>query len=302
MNAKSNAYQTETSEHASSEMFLPSRLNALREQLLRADEKNAELERERKAKKEEEKLAEAHTRELERELKFMRELNAKMTNDFIEVEAGRMRLRAEVDRLLFNEQRKEKTLQVLKEEVERKAETNAREMQDQMEKEKEKLRGMMDGDALVNALMGKLFAKDEEEELEEGASSPTKAGEEDERSERLRFHRASFEHTQTAKLVSDLESQLVLANKRLFECEKFQFETDSQLVKDKAELATAVARLQSFVERLSTAEKTKDDEIARLRQKRRALEKELDDLSLELENFKTKASSSAKCERKSMSS
>jgi hypothetical protein len=176
MNCKSSAYQTETSEHVSSEMFLPSRLNALREQLLRADEKNAELERERKAKKEEEKLSEAHTRELERELKFMRELNAKMTNDFIEDEAGRMRLRAEVDRLLFNEQRKEKTLQVLKEEVERKAETNAREIQEQMEKEKEKLRGMMDGDVLVNALIGKLFAKDEEEELEEGASSPPKAG------------------------------------------------------------------------------------------------------------------------------
>ena len=298
MNAKSNAYQNETSEHASSEMFLPSRLNALREQLLRADEKNAELERERKAKKEEEKLSEAHTRELERELKFMRELNAKMTNDFIEVEAGRMRLRAEVDRLLFNEQRKEKTLQVLKEEVERKAETNAREIQEQMEKEKEKLRGMMDGDVLVNALIGKLFAKDEEEELEEGASSP-KAGEEDERSERLLFQRASFEHTQTAKLVSDLESQLVLANKRLIECEKFQSETDSQLVKDKAELATAVARLQSFVERLSNAEKTKDDEIARLRQKRRALEKELDDLSLELENCRQKTSSVANCERKS---
>ena len=299
MNAKSNAYQNETSEHASSEMFLPSRLNALREQLLRADEKNAELERERKAKKEEEKLSEAHTRELERELKFMRELNAKMTNDFIEVEAGRMRLRAEVDRLLFNEQRKEKTLQVLKEEVERKAETNAREIQEQMEKEKKKLRGMMDGDVLVNALIGKLFAKDEEEELEEGASSPPKAGEEDERSERLLFQRASFEHTQTAKLVSDLESQLVLANKRLIECEKFQSETDSQLVKDKAELATAVARLQSFVERLSNAEKTKDDEIARLRQKRRALEKELDDLSLELENCRQKTSSVANCERKS---
>ena len=297
MNAKSNAYQTETSEHASSEMFLPSRLNALREQLLRADEKNAELERERKAKKEEEKLSEAHTRELERELKFMRELNAKMTNDFIEVEAGRMRLRAEVDRLLFNEQRKEKTLQVLKEEVERKAETNAREIQEQMEKEKEKLRGMIDGDVLVNALIRKLFAKDEEE-LEGCASSP-KAGEEDERSERLLFQCVSFEHTQTAKLVSDLESQLVLANKRLFECEKFQSETDSQLVKDKAELATAVARLQSFVERLSNAEKTKDDEIARLRQKRRALEKELDDLSLELENFRQKASCVAKCERKS---
>ncbi|CAL6288031.1 unnamed protein product [Bathycoccus prasinos] len=297
MNAKSNAYQTETSEHASSEMFLPSRLNALREQLLRADEKNAELERERKAKKEEEKLSEAHTRELERELKFMRELNAKMTNDFIEVEAGRMRLRAEVDRLLFNEQRKEKTLQVLKEEVERKAEANAREIQEQMEKEKEKLRGMIDGDVLVNALIRKLFAKDEEE-LEGCASSP-KAGEEDERSERLLFQCVSFEHTQTAKLVSDLESQLVLANKRLFECEKFQSETDSQLVKDKAELATAVARLQSFVERLSNAEKTKDDEIARLRQKRRALEKELDDLSLELENFRQKASCVAKCERKS---
>ena len=276
MNAKSNAHQNETSEHASSEMFLPSRLNALREQLLRADEKNAELERERKAKKEEEKLSEAHTRELERELKFMRELNAKMTNDFIEVEAGRMRLRVEVDRLLFNEQRKEKTLQVLKEEVERKAETNAREIQEQMEKEKEKLRGKMDGDVLVNALIGKLFAKDEEEELEEGASSPTKTGE-----------------------VSDLESQLVLANKRLIECEKFQSETDSQLVKDKAELATAVARLQSFVERLSNAEKTKDDEIARLRHKRRALEKELDDLSLELENCRQKTSSVANCERKS---
>lgn len=297
MNAKSNAHQNETSEHASSEMFLPSRLNALREQLLRADEKNAELEAERKRKKEEEKLSKEHTRELERELKFMRELNAKMTNDFIEVEAGRMRLRAEVDRLLFNEQRKEKTLQVLKEEVERKAETNAREIQERMEKEKEKLRGMMDGDVLVNALIGTLFAKDEEE-LEEGASSP-KAGEEDERSERLLFKRASFEHTQTAKLVSDLESQLVLANKRLFECEKFQSETDSQLVKDKAELAAAVARLQSFVERLSNAEKTKDDEIARLRQKRRALEKELDDLSLELENFRQKASCVAKCERKS---
>ena len=297
MNAKSNAHQNETSEHASSEMFLPSRLNALREQLLRADEKNAELEAERKRKKEEEKLSKEHTRELERELKFMRELNAKMTNDFIEVKAGRMRLRAEVDRLLFNEQRKEKTLQVLKEEVERKAETNAREIQERMEKEKEKLRGMMDGDVLVNALIGTLFAKDEEE-LEEGASSP-KAGEEDERSERLLFKRASFEHTQTAKLVSDLESQLVLANKRLFECEKFQSETDSQLVKDKAELAAAVARLQSFVERLSNAEKTKDDEIARLRQKRRALEKELDDLSLELENFRQKASCVAKCERKS---
>ena len=297
MNAKSNAHQNETSEHASSEMFLPSRLNALREQLLRADEKNAELEAERKRKKEEEKLSKEHTRELERELKFMRELNAKMTNDFIEVEAGRMRLRAEVDRLLFNEQRKEKTLQVLKEEVERKAETNAREIQERMEKEKEKLRGMMDGDVLVNALIGTLFAKDEEE-LEEGASSP-KAGEEDERSERLLFKRASFEHTLTAKLVSDLESQLVLANKRLFECEKFQSETDSQLVKDKAELAAAVARLQSFVERLSNAEKTKDDEIARLRQKRRALEKELDDLSLELENFRQKASCVAKCERKS---
>jgi chromosome segregation ATPase len=229
----------------------------------------------------------------------MRELNAKMTNDFIEVEAGRMRLRVEVDRLLFNEQRKEKTLQVLKEEVERKAETNAREIQEQMEKEKEKLRGKMDGDVLVNALIGKLFAKDEEEELEEGASSPTKTGEEDERSERLLFQRASFEHTQTAKLVSDLESQLVLANKRLIECEKFQSETDSQLVKDKAELATAVARLQSFVERLSNAEKTKDDEIARLRQKRRALEKELDDLSLELENCRQKTSSVANCERKS---
>ena len=278
-------------------MFLPSRLNALREQLLRADEKNAELEAERKRKKEEEKLSKEHTRELERELKFMRELNAKMTNDFIEVEAGRMRLRAEVDRLLFNEQRKEKTLQVLKEEVERKAETNAREIQEQMEKEKEKLRGMIDGDVLVNALIRKLFAKDEEE-LEEGASSP-KAGEEDERSERLLFQCVSFEHTQTAKLVSDLESQLVLANKRLFECEKFQSETDSQLVKDKAELATAVARLQSFVERLSNAEKTKDDEIARLRQKRRALEKELDDLSMELENFRQKASCVAKCERKS---
>ena len=165
--------------------------------------------------------------------------------------------------------------------MERKAETNAREIQEQMEKEKEKLRGMMDGDVLLNALMGKLFAKDEEEELEEGASSP-KAGEEDERSERLRFQRASFEHTQTAKLVSDLESQIVSANKRLIECEKIQSENDSELVKDKAELAAAVARLQSFVERLSNAEKTKDDEIARLSQKRRALEKELDDLSLEL--------------------
>ena len=61
---------------------------------------------------------------------------------------------------------------------------------------------------------------EDEEELEEGASSP-KAGEEDERSERLLFKRASFEHTLTAKLVSDLESQLVLANKRLFACEKF---------------------------------------------------------------------------------
>ena len=47
-------------------------------------------------------------REAQREARFTRELNAKMTNDLIESEASRMRLRAEVDRLLTNGKRKEK--------------------------------------------------------------------------------------------------------------------------------------------------------------------------------------------------
>ena len=51
-----------------------------------------------------------------------------------------MRLRAEVDRLLTNGKRKEKEIQILKEEVEKRAQTDANEIQEQMEMEKEKLR------------------------------------------------------------------------------------------------------------------------------------------------------------------
>ncbi len=218
-------------------------------------------------------------REAQREARFTRELNAKMTNDLIESEASRMRLRAEVDRLLTNGKRKEKEIQILKEEVEKRAQTHANEIQEQMEMEKEKLRDMMEGDQLVNALIGKLFTTTtiSDEKLEETS---------DERrglllaTQRVQFAKEKAKHE---KLVDELEKQLTATKKRVLECESFQSETASQLSNDRTKLSSTVARLTSLVERLANTEKSKDDEIARLRQKRRALEKELDDVSAELE-------------------
>jgi chromosome segregation ATPase len=132
----------------------------------------------------------------------------------------------------------------------------------------------------------------DEQDVEESAVMTAEPGENEQRllrsvSERMQL---TSERAKQNKLVSDIESQLIVTKKRLIKCETFQSESESQLVKDKSELQSAVARLQSLVENLSNVEKTKDEEIARLRQKRRALEKELDDLSAELESVKASSS------------
>jgi hypothetical protein len=291
---KSNAEKRESNEQPSFSAFLPSH-SMLREQLSGAETLNEKLEKELRQFKDDAKREEERRRENEREFKFARQLNAKLTNDLIESEAGRMRLRAEVDQLLSSARRKEKLIQVLKEEVERKAQKESENMHQQMEREKEKLQGMMEGDALVNSLIAKMFGtsvSNDEEDVEEGAVMTAEPGENDQRllrnaSERMQF---ATERAKQNKLVNDIESQLIATKKRLIQCETFQSESESQLVKDKSELQSAVARLQSLVESLSNVEKTKDEEIARLRQKRRALEKELDDLSAELESVKASSS------------
>ena len=291
---KSNAEKRESNEQPSFSAFLPSH-SMIREQLSSAETLSAKLEKELRQFKDNAKREEERRRESERELKFARQLNAKLTNDLIECEASRSRLRAELDQLLSSAQRKEKLRQVLKEEVERKAQNESENMHKQMEKEKEKLRGMMEEDALVNALIAKMFGTSvskAEQDVEECAVITAEPGENEQRllrsvSERMQF---TSERAKQNKLVNDIESQLTWTKKRLIECETFQSESESQLVKDKSELQSAVARLQSLVESLANVEKTKDEEIARLRQKRRALEKELDDLSAELESVKASSS------------
>ena len=147
----------------------------------------------------------------------------------------------------------------------------------------------------MNSLIAKMFGtsiSNDEEDVEEGAVMTAEPGANEQRllrsaSERMKF---ATERAKQNKLVNDIESQLIATKKRLIECETFQSECESQLVKDKSELQSAVARLQSLVESLSNVEKTKDEEIVRLRQKRRALEKELDDLSAELESVKASSS------------
>ena len=291
---KSTAEKRESIEQPSFSAFLPSH-SMIREQLSSAETLNAKLEKELRQFKDNAKREEERRRESEREFKFARQLNAKLTNDLIECEASRSRLRAELDQLLSSAQRKEKRIQVLKEEVERKAQNESENMHQQMEREKEKLQGMMEGDGLVNALIVKMFGtsvSNDEQNVEESAVMTAEPGENEQRllrsvSERMQF---TSERAKQNKLVSDIESQLIVTKKRLIKCETFQSESESQLVKDKSELQSAVARLQSLVENLSNVEKTKDEEIARLRQKRRALEKELDDLSAELESVKASSS------------
>ena len=291
---KSTAEKRESIEQPSFSAFLPSH-SMIREQLSSAETLNAKLEKELRQFKDNAKREEERRRESEREFKFARQLNAKLTNDLIECEASRSRLRAELDQLLSSAQRKEKRIQVLKEEVERKAQNESENMHQQMEREKEKLQGMMEGDGLVNALIVKMFGtsvSNDEQNVEESAVMTAEPGENEQRllrsvSERMQL---TSERAKQNKLVSDIESQLIVTKKRLIKCETFQSESESQLVKDKSELQSAVARLQSLVENLSNVEKTKDEEIARLRQKRRALEKELDDLSAELESVKALSS------------
>jgi len=291
---KSTAEKRESIEQPSFSAFLPSH-SMIREQLSSAETLNAKLEKELRQFKDNAKREEERRRESEREFKFARQLNAKLTNDLIECEASRSRLRAELDQLLSSAQWKEKRIQVLKEEVERKAQNESENMHQRMEREKEKLQGMMDGDGLVNVLIAKMFGtsvSNDEQDVEESAVMTAEPGENEQRllrsvSERMQF---TSERAKQNKLVSDIESQLIVTKKRLIKCETFQSESESQLVKDKSELQSAVARLQSLVESLSNVEKTKDEEIARLRQKRRALEKELDDLSAELESVKASSS------------
>ena len=291
---KSTAEKRESIELPSFSAFLPSH-SMIREQLSSAETLNAKLEKELRQFKDNAKREEERRRESEREFKFARQLNAKLTNDLIECEASRSRLRAELDQLLSSAQWKEKRIQVLKEEVERKAQNESENMHQRMEREKEKLQGMMDGDGLVNVLIAKMFGtsvSNDEQDVEESAVMTAEPGENEQRllrsvSERMQF---TSERAKQNKLVSDIESQLIVTKKRLIKCETFQSESESQLVKDKSELQSAVARLQSLVENLSNVEKTKDEEIARLRQKRRALEKELDDLSAELESVKASSS------------
>jgi len=291
---KSTAEKRESIEQPSFSAFLPSH-SMIREQLSSAETLNAKLEKELRQFKDNAKREEERRRESEREFKFARQLNAKLTNDLIECEASRSRLRAELDQLLSSAQWKEKRIQVLKEEVERKAQNESENMHQRMEREKEKLQGMMDGDGLVNVLIAKMFGtsvSNDEQDVEESAVMTAEPGENEQRllrsvSERMQF---TSERAKQNKLVSDIESQLIVTKKRLIKCETFQSESESQLVKDKSELQSAVARLQSLVENLSNVEKTKDEEIARLRQKRRALEKELDDLSAELESVKASSS------------
>jgi len=290
---KSTAEKRESIEQPSFSAFLPSH-SMIREQLSSAETLNAKLEKELRQFKDNAKREEERRRESEREFKFARQLNAKLTNDLIECEASRSRLRAELDQLLSSAQWKEKRIQVLKEEVERKAQNESENMHQRMEREKEKLQGMMDGDGLVNVLIAKMFGtsvSNDEQDVEESAVMTAEPGENEQRllrsvSERMQF---TSERAKQNKLVSDIESQLIVTKKRLIKCE-IQSESESQLVKDKSELQSAVARLQSLVENLSNVEKTKDEEIARLRQKRRALEKELDDLSAELESVKASSS------------
>jgi len=291
---KSTAEKRESIEQPSFSAFLPSH-SMIREQLSSAETLNAKLEKELRQFKDNAKREEERRRESEREFKFARQLNAKLTNDLIECEASRSRLRAELDQLLSSAQRKEKRIQVLKEEVERKAQNESENMHQQMEREKEKLHAMMEGDALVNGLIAKMFGtsvSNDEQDVEESAVMTAEPGENEQRllrsvSERMQL---TSERAKQNKLVSDIESRLIVTKKRLIKCETFQSESESQLVKDKSELQSAVARLQSLVEGLSNVEKTKDEEIARLRQKRRALEKELDDLSAELESVKASSS------------
>jgi len=290
---KSTAEKRESIEQPSFSAFLPSH-SMIREQLSSAETLNAKLEKELRQFKDNAKREEERRRESEREFKFARQLNAKLTNDLIECEASRSRLRAELDQLLSSAQWKEKRIQVLKEEVERKAQNESENMHQRMEREKEKLQGMMDGDGLVNVLIAKMFGtsvSNDEQDVEESAVMTAEPGENERLlrsvSERMQF---TSERAKQNKLVSDIESQLIVTKKRLIKCETFQSESESQLVKDKSELQSAVARLQSLVENLSNVEKTKDEEIARLRQKRRALEKELDDLSAELESVKASSS------------
>ena len=133
---KSNAEKRESNEQPSFSAFLSSH-SMLREQLSSAETLNAKLEKELRQCKDNAKREEERRRENEREFKFARQLNAKLTNDLIESEAGRMRLRAEVDQLLSSAQRKEKLIQVLKEEVERKAQKESENMHQLMEREKE---------------------------------------------------------------------------------------------------------------------------------------------------------------------
>jgi len=290
---KSTAEKRESIEQPSFSAFLPSH-SMIREQLSSAETLNAKLEKELRQFKDNAKREEERRRESEREFKFARQLNAKLTNDLIECEASRSRLRAELDQLLSSAQWKEKRIQVLKEEVERKAQNESENMHQRMEREKEKLQGMMDGDGLVNVLIAKMFGtsvSNDEQDVEESAVMTAEPGQNERLlrsvSERMQF---TSERAKQNKLVSDIESQLIVTKKRLIKCETFQSESESQLVKDKSELQSAVARLQSLVENLSNVEKTKDEEIARLRQKRRALEKELDDLSAELESVKASSS------------
>ena len=101
----------------------------------------------------------------------------------------------------------------------------------------------MEGDQLVNALIGKLFTTTtiSDEKLEETS---------DERrglllaTQRVQFAKEKAKHE---KLVDELEKQLTATKKRVLECESFQSETASQLSNDRTQLSSTVARLTSLV-------------------------------------------------------
>lgn len=140
----------------------------------------------------------------------------------------------------------------------------------------------MNENSIVDELVNRLFSYSFNTDSENDRKKKTLK---EERIELL-GHKLAFEleKKQNATLVKEIEHYIAKCKEKISECENFQSSTRSTLSSEKKLLSQQTKELRRLIDALSSLENSKDSEILRLRNRRKALELECDQLAQKLES------------------
>jgi chromosome segregation ATPase len=231
-------------------------------------------------KKKEEEVYDNRERakELERDLEQKNEWNLIVQTKLVESEARASVLRAECDRLRKSNDRQIKELDLLQRQKEELLHENVKEKEEIFEKQTK----LMNENSIVDELVNRLFSYSFNTDSENDRKKKTLK---EERIELL-GHKLAFEleKKQNATLVKEIEHYIAKCKEKISECENFQSSTRSTLSSEKKLLSQQTKELRRLIDALSSLENSKDSEILRLRNRRKALELECDQLAQKLES------------------